>query len=85
MSQPLLYADFRWLDDREIQNLNIENVAKDASIGYILVVDIEYPRPLHDKHNDLPLLAEQMVPPNAKFKNTKSIPNSIDKTKYVCS
>ena len=33
---------------------------KDSDKGYILEVDIDYPKDLHDLHSDLPFLPERM-------------------------
>ena len=38
----------------------IKNYDKDNDKGYILEVDVEYPKNLHDLHNDLPFLPERM-------------------------
>ena len=46
MSQPLPYADFRWLDRNEIESLDVRDVSDDADIGYILEVDLHYPNTL---------------------------------------
>jgi len=46
MCQPLLYADFRWVDDTS--NFNIMNITLDSPTGYILEVDLEYPQHLPD-------------------------------------
>ena len=34
----------------------IKNYDKDSDKGYILQVDVEYPKNLHDLHSDLPFL-----------------------------
>ena len=47
--------------------------------GYLLEVDVDYPEELHDKHNDLPFLAEKMK----IHKVEKLVPNLRDKKKYV--
>ena len=31
------------------------NIDADGDIGYMLEVDLEYPKELHDKHNDHPI------------------------------
>ena len=35
-------------------------VRKNGNRGYLLEVDIEYPKKLHDSHTDLPFLCEKM-------------------------
>jgi len=42
MYQPLPYANF-----------NVTDIALDSPTSYILAVDLEYPRRLHDAHVDL--------------------------------
>ena len=38
----------------------IDKLVKKDMKGYILEVDVEYPRELHENHNKLPFLAERM-------------------------
>ncbi|XP_071055460.1 uncharacterized protein [Onthophagus taurus] len=85
MSQPMPYGDFKWLDDTEIQNLNLNHVSDEADYGYILDVDIEYPHYLHDIHNDLPFLAENICPPNSSNSESEKrlIPNLFNKKNYI--
>ena len=40
------------------------NIKNNSSTGYVLEVDLEYPKKLHDIHNDYPL-------PPEKLKHTK--------------
>ena len=70
MSQPLPTRGFNWVD---IKPGEIRKLAKCKSKGYILEVDVRYPRELHDSHNDLPFMCERMkmdylnVPPLQVF------------------
>lgn len=43
MSEPLLYGHFNWLENDEIEGLNIEAIKPDSNVGYIFEVDLEYP------------------------------------------
>ena len=56
MSQPLPVGDFAWMSKEELQNW--ERFVEDEGVGCILEVDLEYPRELHDLHNDFPLAPE---------------------------
>ena len=57
MSQPLPTGGFKWVS---IEPSKISQLTKRKSKGYILEVDISYPRKLHDSHNDLPFMCECM-------------------------
>lgn len=76
MSQCLPTGKFEWVD----VNTNFD-IADDASHGFILEVDLEYPTQLHDFHSDLPF-----CPENACFggsKEKKLVPNLHNKKNYV--
>ena len=73
MSQKLRVGDFRWMDTNELGNWR--------SIPFILEVDLEYPKELHDLHNEYPLAPEKMIPTGGKV--SKLIPNLNDKERYV--
>ena len=75
MSQPLPTCGFRWVDVKpdEISKLTRSNK------GYLLEVDVSYPRDLHDPHNDLPFMFERMSIKGVE----KLVPNLRDKKKYV--
>ena len=57
MIQKLPYRNLKW--DDKITEQDIINY-KNGSTGYILEVDLEYPKELHDLHNDYPLAPEVM-------------------------
>ena len=60
MSQYLPYANFKWVKDINKTEQKLMQIKKDTSTGYILEVDLEYPRELHDIHNDYPLAPEKI-------------------------
>ena len=60
MSQALPVDEFRWLEDQEIESLNINSVSDDSEDGFILEVDLDYPPELHDLQNEYPLAPEKM-------------------------
>ena len=60
MSENLPFVGFKWLIQDEIDGLDVNKIAKDNSEECILEVDYEYPKELHDLHNDYPLVAEKI-------------------------
>ena len=55
MSQYLPYDSFKWIKN---EDFNLQNVKEDSEKGHILEVDLEYPKELHDLHNDYPYCPE---------------------------
>ena len=49
MSQPLPTGGFKWVD---VNPNEISDLATRTDKGYILEVDVSYPKDLHDSHND---------------------------------
>lgn len=76
MSRPLSTGSFKWLS-----NTFIQNVPYDDPEGYILEVDLGYPREFYDEHSDLPLAPENRAPPESQ--QTKLLAILHDKEKYV--
>ena len=68
MSKLLPYADFNWCDIDIEQILNYD---ENSETGYLLEVDLEYPKELHDKHNDYPL-APELIKVKADMLSSKS-------------
>lgn len=72
MSQFLPYGEFEWLISGEIETLDVPQVVDDSLRGYILEVDVEYSKLLNDHHNDLPLSAQEMIPPESGSRDIKT-------------
>ena len=80
MSEPLPVDDFDWINDlSKIDEDFIKNYDKNSDKGYILEVDVKYPKNLHDLHSDLPFLPERM----RIDKCNKLACNLYDKKNYV--
>ena len=81
MSQPLPTGEFRWVTFREDRNTNtiVEELVAKKDYGYLLEVDIRYPKNLHDYHNDLPCMCAKMKINGVE----KLVPNLYYKHKYV--
>ena len=60
MSQYLPTGNFKWLTEKQINRINWFNVNAERDKGYLLEVDLEYPKELHNLHNDYPCAAEQI-------------------------
>ena len=56
----LPYGGFRWLSKKEIKRFDVCSISENSKIGYILEVDLEYPKKLHDIHNDYPLFPKHI-------------------------
>ena len=76
MSQPLPSGGFKWVD---VNPNEISELATRADKGYILEVDVSYPKELHNPHNDLPFMFERMEINGVE----KLVPNLRDKKSYV--
>ncbi|XP_063913294.1 uncharacterized protein LOC135129955 [Zophobas morio] len=82
--QSLPYDHFRWLDNFEIESLDINTCyANTADKCCILEVDLEYSQSLHDLHEQLPFCCEHQMPPNSQNNSEKLLCTLCDKTKYV--
>lgn len=98
LSQSMPIGGWKWLTKTEIDNFDVTAIADDSDVGYIVEVDLEYPRQLHDKHSSFPLAPEHLeikrdmlsTYQQSFFENglhwrpcTKLAPNLYDKHNYV--
>ena len=61
MSEPLPIDSFFWIENTsEIDADFVKSYDENINKGYILEVDVEYPKNLHDLHSDLLLLPKRM-------------------------
>ena len=79
MSKILPVNGFKWTDSDEINEEFIKNYNKNDNKGYILEVDVKYPKRLHELHSDLPFLPERMK----IGKCNKFVCNLFNKKNYV--
>ena len=78
MSQKLTVNGFKWVSN-EINEEFIKNYDENSDKGYILEVEIKYPRKLHDLHSDLPFLPKRMKIDKCK----ELVCNLRNKKKYI--
>ena len=76
MSQPLPTGRFRWVS---IEPNKVGKLAARTNKGYLLEVDVSYPRDLQDSHNNLPFMCECMDINSIE----KLVPNLHNKKNYV--
>ena len=99
MSQYLPTGNFKWMTKKKISKLDLAKYKENSKKGFILEVDLEYPKELHDLHNDYPsgpekvkvtenMLSEYCKKIAAKYNIStglvsKLIPTLKNKEKYV--
>ena len=82
MSQKLPVDGFKWIEKDNLSKFNekfIKDYGENSDKGYILKVDVEYPKNLHKLHRDLPFLPERMK----INKCSKLVCTLYDKENYV--
>ena len=93
MSQSRPYSDFKW----KARNKDGKFDKRQKGKGWILEVDLEYPKHLHKLYNDYPLVPEKLavkeewlssyqtdlLENKSMINITKLVPNLMDKKKYV--
>ena len=80
MSQKLPRNNFKWVEDTSMINEEfIKNYNENSYKGYILEVDVRYPKKLHNLHSDLPFLPKKMKIDKCK----KLVCDLRNKKKYV--
>ena len=83
---------------KNVDELDEISIKKKGDVGYILGVDLKYPKELHELHNDYPLAPEKLTVTNDILSNycksiagkyeikvsdiKKLIPNLGNKNKY---
>ena len=76
MSQLLPTGGFKWTD---VNPNEISELATRTDKGYVLEVNVSYPKELHNQHNDLPFMCEWIEINGVE----KLVPNLRDKKNYV--
>ena len=79
MVQNLPTHGFLWKDREDVTPEKIDELVKKYKGGYILEVDVKYPKELHENHNELPFLVKKME----IGREEKLVPNLKHKKGYV--
>ena len=75
MAQNLPTHGFKWKDAEDFTPEKIDELVKKDKGGYLLEVVVEYPKELHEIHNELTFLTERMKIGRVE----KLVPNLKDK------
>ena len=79
MVQNLPTHGFKWKNGEDLTPEKIDKLIKKDKRGYLLEVDVEYPTELHENHNEMPFLVEEM-----KIRREEKLaPNLKDKKEYM--
>ena len=76
MSQPLPTGGFKWAD---VNPNEVESLVRCTDKGYLLEIDVSYPRELHDSHNNLLFMCERIEINHVE----KLVPNLRNKKNYI--
>ena len=79
MVQNLPTHGFKWKNGEDFTPEKIDELVKKDKKGYLLQVDVKYPKESHENHNELPFLVEKMK----IGKEEKLVPNLKPKKRYV--
>ena len=80
MSQKLPVNNFKWAKDTsKINEVFIKSYNENNKKGYILEVDVTYPKKLHDLHSDLPFLPKRM-----KIDKCKKLVCNLQNKNKIC-
>ena len=79
MIKNLTTHGFKWKKGEDFTPEKIDKLVKKDKRGFLLEVDVEYPKELHENHNELPFFVEKMEIGRDK----KLVPNLKDKKGYV--
>ena len=73
MCQKLPLKRYKWADTSMITDEFVKNYDENSDTGYLLEVDVEYPKKLASDHRDLPLL------PKRRYKLIKKHKHEVTK------
>ena len=79
MVQNLPTHGFKWKKAGDFTPEKIDELVKKDKKGYLLEVDVKYPKELHENHNELPFLTERMKIGRVE----KLVPNLKNKKGYL--
>ncbi|KAJ8910640.1 hypothetical protein NQ315_012508 [Exocentrus adspersus] len=81
--QALPIGEFQWINNVDIYNEKFLSIPDNNEYGYVLEVDLHYPKELFELHKDLPLCPQHIIPPISTSNIPKLLTTLYDKSKYV--
>ncbi|XP_046752097.1 uncharacterized protein LOC124414950 [Diprion similis] len=81
MSFALPCSSLEWILD--FRQFDVFAITDEAEFSYLLQVDLEYPKELHEMHKDLSLCPERYIPPILESKQPKLTTTLLSKQNYV--
>ena len=85
MSKKMPTGDFQWIEDSSIFIEDyIKNYNENSDTGYLLVVDVTYPKDLYEKHKYLPFLPEK-IKINKSTKLSRNFNYKNDYPIHICT
>ena len=82
MSQKLPVGDFKWIKKGDLSKTDakfIKSYHVDSDLGFVLEVDVDYPKRLHTLHSDLPFLPQREV-----INKCSKLINTLRNRKNIC-
>ena len=82
MLQNLPVGNFKWIEEDNLSKFDekfIKNYDVDSDIGYLLEVEVHYPKSFHKLHSHLPFLPERK-----KINKCSKLVNTLHYKKKLC-
>ena len=80
LSQSLPTGEFKWIKCHKWDPIKlVKMLSAEKKYGYLLEVNVRYPKELHDLHNDMPFMCSKMEINGVE----KLVPNLYNKKKYI--
>jgi len=83
MTQPLPTGNYQWEEADLFTTEHVLSLKDNGNKGYILDVDLEYPKELHELHNDYPFCVERKVVQTNELSEYQMNLLEVNQKKYV--
>ncbi len=83
MVQALPYKDIKFANDTELET--ILNTADDAETGYMVEIDISFPKSIHKRLKQMPPCPEALIPKEEWFSEYQKLVREKTKSNTTCA